>query len=80
MTRISDDENLSGPTDKFRGKRAMRVIMLLVSVATLTGCKEQRDTEDYQAGYDEGYEDGRYDVCQSLPVNLHSLYVPHACR
>lgn len=58
--------------------------VVLVSVVTLTGCKEQWETEDYQAGYDDGYEAGRFDVCQdwqqSLPASLHSRFIPRACR
>lgn len=62
----------------------MRLIAVLVSVVALAGCKEQWETEDYQAGYDDGYEAGRFDVCrewqQTLPANLHTRYVARSCR
>ena len=57
---------------------------LLLAFIALTSCKEQWETEDYQAGWEAGYEDARYEICRdwqnALPANVYDRFAPRSCR
>ena len=65
----------------------MRRFMLLGAVVILSSCKDQEDTEDYKAGYDEGYyvgfDEGIAAACEawegSLPQDLYERFEPTDC-
>jgi len=60
------------------------IVVAALAATMLASCKEQWETEDYQAGYEAGYEDARYEICRAwevgLPSGLYDRYKPRACR
>ncbi len=51
-------------TSKAKGQE-MKVALALVVMLAITACGESED-EIYERGYDEGYNDGQYEVCREL--------------
>ena len=43
----------------------MKAALALAVMLTVTACGESED-EIYERGYDEGYNDGQYEVCREL--------------
>jgi uncharacterized lipoprotein len=66
------------------GSGKISLVLIVSAVALLTACKEQWETEDYQAGYEAGYEDARHAICRdwklNLPGDLYGRYMPRECR
>lgn len=55
----------------------------ILAAGMLASCKEQWETKDYQAGYEAGYEDARYEICLAwenvMPSAVYDRFVPRNC-